>query len=65
MKTLLLGAMLGVAAIGTATAMPFCVGPTASSPEPAVPTAVPALRCEPGSSMAPSAPFADVWISEC
>jgi uncharacterized membrane protein len=62
MTTLLLGAMLGVAVIGTAIAMPLCVVRTASGPEPAIPAAVPVLRCEPGSSMAP---FAGVWISEC
>jgi hypothetical protein len=68
MKTSLLGAVLGVAVVGTATAMPFCMVPTASaptpasSPGPADPMAVPVLGCEPGFSMAP---FADVRISEC
>jgi hypothetical protein len=62
MTTLLLGAMLGVAVIGTATAMSLCVVRTASGPEPAIAAAAPVLRCEPGSLMTP---FADVWISEC
>jgi hypothetical protein len=63
MTTLLLGAMLGVAVIGTAIAMPLCVVRTvASGPEAAAPAAAPVLRCEPGSS---TALFADVWISEC
>jgi hypothetical protein len=35
MRTSLLGTVLGVVVVGTATAMPFCLVPTASEPTPA------------------------------
>ena len=63
MKTVIVGALLGVAAVGTS--VPLCAEsptpPPVARPAPE-PLAPPAPRCEGDAAIAP---FLDAWMTEC
>jgi hypothetical protein len=63
MKTMLLGALIGVAAMGTT--VPLCAESPTSPPSatPALePSVSPAQPCEADTALAP---FVDAWMTEC